>query len=188
MDILSYIFYFLWSYGVRQVITGSCLYNLNRRPNFSLNRESNNISRRKNLPEKIKCFFIILKRVLHLKLVKICNINKIQFKTSFLELLIKNDTDIGRVKGPWDGLYMQGKEVACSWGLKGQVMRRLMEYSENKKRILVDGARLIEDDSWVLLRPDRKKALFHILAESRSNDKSRELVKKYSSLIKNWQK
>jgi mannose-1-phosphate guanylyltransferase/phosphomannomutase len=105
-----------------------------------------------------------------------------------LELLIKNETDIGDVKGPWDNLYMQGKDVACSWGLKGQVMRNLMEYSESKKRILIDGARLIEGDSWVLLRPDRKKALFHILAESESNEKSKELVKKYSGLIKKWQK
>lgn len=105
-----------------------------------------------------------------------------------LELLIKNDTDIGKVRGPWDGLYMQGKEVACSWGLKGQVMRNIMEYSESQKRILVDGARLIDEDSWVLLMPDRKKALFHILAESGSNEKSKELVKKYVGLIKNWQK
>ncbi len=105
-----------------------------------------------------------------------------------LELLIKNETDIGRVRGPWDQLYMSGKEVACSWSLKGQVMRNLMEYSENKKRLLVDGVRLIEDDYWILLRPDRKKALFHILAESKSPEKSKELVKEYSGLIKKWQK
>ena len=83
---------------------------------------------------------------------------------------------------------MSGKEVACSWSLKGQVMRNLMEYSENKKRLLVDGVRLIEDDYWILLRPDRKKALFHILAESKSPEKSKELVKEYSGLIKKWQK
>ncbi|UCE66934.1 MAG: NTP transferase domain-containing protein [Candidatus Zixiibacteriota bacterium] len=105
-----------------------------------------------------------------------------------LELLIKSETDIGKVSGPWDQLYMSGKEVACSWSLKGQVMRNLMEYSENKKRLLIDGVRLIEDDYWILLRPDRKKALFHILAESRSPEKSKELVKEYSGLIKKWQK
>jgi len=105
-----------------------------------------------------------------------------------LELLIKNETDIGDVRGPWEGLHMFGKEVACSWGLKGKVMRNLMEYSEQKKRLLIDGVRLIEDSSWILLRPDRKKALFHILAESKTPEKSKELVKEYSGLIKKWQK
>ncbi|UCC80103.1 MAG: NTP transferase domain-containing protein [Candidatus Zixiibacteriota bacterium] len=105
-----------------------------------------------------------------------------------LELMIKNKTDIGKVKGPWDQLFMSGKEVACSWSLKGQVMRRLMEFSENKKRLLIDGVRIVEDDYWILVRPDRKKALFHILAESESLEKSKELVKEFSSLIKKWQK
>jgi mannose-1-phosphate guanylyltransferase/phosphomannomutase len=105
-----------------------------------------------------------------------------------LELLIRNKTDMGGIEGPWNDLYMSSKEVACSWSLKGQVMRNLIEFSEKKKRMLIDGVRLIEDDSWVLLRPDRKKALFHILAESNSREKSKELIKEYSNLIKKWQK
>lgn len=105
-----------------------------------------------------------------------------------LELLIKSGTNLGEVLGPWDKLKMVSKEVACTWGMKGQVMRNLMEYSENKERLLIDGARISVDSGWVLVRPDRKRALFQVLAESRSMDKAQEILKKYTSLIKSWQK
>jgi phosphomannomutase len=72
--------------------------------------------------------------------------------------------------------------------MKGQVMRNLMEFTENKKRLLVDGVRLTEDGAWILMRPDRRRALFQVIAESGSLEKSKELVKKYISLIKEWQK
>ncbi len=105
-----------------------------------------------------------------------------------LELLAKAGTKIGRVTGDWDRLEMAEKEVACAWAKKGQVMRHLMADSENSTRILVDGARLSVDDGWVLLRPDRKKALFYILAESYSSETAKELVKQYAKSIRNWQK
>jgi len=78
--------------------------------------------------------------------------------------------------------------VACSWGKKGQVMRALMEHSEQSERILIDGARISEDGGWVLIRPDRQKAQFQILAESGSAGEAKELVKNYVKLIKHWQK
>jgi phosphomannomutase len=105
-----------------------------------------------------------------------------------LELMIKNKTDFGNITGPWNKLHMSSKEVACSWAHKGQVMRKLMEYSESKNRLLIDGVRIINEDSWILLRPDRKKAIFHVMAESNSPEKSKELVKDFSNMIKNWQK
>jgi mannose-1-phosphate guanylyltransferase/phosphomannomutase len=105
-----------------------------------------------------------------------------------LELLSKTGMKLSQVTGDWDRLYMSEKEVACAWGKKGQVMRALMAHSERSARIIVDGVRVSEDDGWVLVRPDRKKAMFYILAESYSEDTAKELVKEYTKNIKNWQK
>jgi mannose-1-phosphate guanylyltransferase/phosphomannomutase len=105
-----------------------------------------------------------------------------------LELLTRTGQKLSQVTGDWDRLEMAEKEVACAWGKKGQVMRALMDHSERAARIIVDGVRVSEDDGWVLIRPDRKKASFYILAESYSEDTAKELVKEYTKNIKNWQK
>ncbi len=105
-----------------------------------------------------------------------------------LELLARSGKKLSQVTGDWDRLYMAEKEVACAWGKKGQVMRSLMEFSEQSARIIVDGVRVSADDGWVLIRPDRKKASFYILAESYSEETAKELVKEFVKNIKNWQK
>jgi mannose-1-phosphate guanylyltransferase/phosphomannomutase len=104
------------------------------------------------------------------------------------ELLVTAGEKIGKVTGTWDKYFMASKDVACSWGKKGQVMRSLMNYSDGMKRILVDGVRIPESDGWVLVRPDRKKAQFFVQAESVSQSGAKELVKKYVQLVRNWQK
>jgi mannose-1-phosphate guanylyltransferase / phosphomannomutase len=105
-----------------------------------------------------------------------------------LELLARTGKKLSQVTGDWDRLHIAEKEVACAWGKKGQVMRSLMAHSERAARIIVDGVRISENDGWVLVRPDRKKAAFYILAESYSDDTAKELVKEYIKNIKNWQK
>ena len=105
-----------------------------------------------------------------------------------LELLAKSGKRLSEVTGDWNRLYMAEKEVACPWAKRGQVMRSLMEHSAHSARVIVDGARVSEDDGWVLIRPDRMKAIFYILAESYSEDMAKELVKEYVKNIKNWQK
>lgn len=105
-----------------------------------------------------------------------------------LELLSITGMKLSQVTGDWDRLFMAEKEVACAWSKKGQVMRSLMAHSERSARIIVDGVRVSEDDGWVLVRPDRKKAMFYILAESYSEDTAKELVREYAKNIKNWQK
>ncbi|OGC90375.1 MAG: hypothetical protein A2W25_02145 [candidate division Zixibacteria bacterium RBG_16_53_22] len=105
-----------------------------------------------------------------------------------MELLARSGKKLSQVTGDWDRLYMAEKDVACPLAKRGQVMRSLMEHSERAARIIVDGVRVSEDDGWVLVRPDRKKAQFYILAESYSEETAKDLVKEYVKNIKNWQK
>jgi phosphomannomutase len=67
-------------------------------------------------------------------------------------------------------------------------MRSLIRHSEGLERILVDGARFSEDGCWVLVRPDRKRALFFVQAESDNSETARELAGQYAKYIKSWQK
>jgi len=105
-----------------------------------------------------------------------------------MELLAKTGKKLSQVTGDWDRLYMAEKDVACPLSKRGQVMRSLMAHSEHSARTIVDGARISEDDGWVLVRPDRKRAQFYIQAESYSEETAKELVKEYVKNIRGWQK
>jgi len=86
-----------------------------------------------------------------------------------------------------DGFHMVKRTVPCSWGKKGQVMRKLLKYTEDCRRELIDGVRIINCDSWVLVMPDRRKAYFHIFAESTKEEEAERLVEKYARKVSQWQ-
>jgi phosphomannomutase len=112
-----------------------------------------------------------------------------------LELLSKNG---GATSGPkkrslvelrteLDKYHMARKMVSCSWRKKGQVMRELLKFTEDCERELIDGVRVLNHNSWVLVVPDRRKATFHILAESIDAGQAEKLVEKYAVKVAEWQ-
>ena len=65
-------------------------------------------------------------------------------------------------------------------------MRRLIEYSEAQERLLVDGVKLIFDNSWLLVLPDPDKALCHLIAEGSNIDDIKKLLHNYANLLQAW--
>ncbi len=78
--------------------------------------------------------------------------------------------------------------VPCPWDLKGQVMRRMMEHTEGQRRQLVDGVRVLFEDSWVLVIPSVYEAIFHVYAEAPTEKQVRALIREYRALIEGWKK
>jgi hypothetical protein len=66
-------------------------------------------------------------------------------------------------------------------------MRRLITESEHKRRELIDGVRILEDDGWVLIAPDRFDAAFNIFAESTSQKVTDDLISNYRTVVENCQ-
>lgn len=104
-----------------------------------------------------------------------------------LELLARQKTDISEIRQHFEKYYTASHKVPCPWSKKGQVMRLLIENSEGKRRQLVDGVRVYEDDSWVLAAPDRQAALFTVIAESEDQHRAGELAESYRYNILKWQ-
>jgi phosphomannomutase len=107
--------------------------------------------------------------------------------TKILELMARSGKRLGDVKGRWSNIKIVSKEVPCSWTKKGLVMRRLMEHTARKERILADGVRFFRDGAYILIKPDRMKASFYVQVEAGSNDKAKKLLKFYTELVKDWQ-
>ena len=76
--------------------------------------------------------------------------------------------------------------MECPWELKGRVMRRAMEHSENFPRQLIDGVKIFLDDDWALLIPDKERPLFHIIVETDKHERSAQLALEYERLVKEW--
>ncbi len=89
-------------------------------------------------------------------------------------------------------IHLATLTVPCGWENKGKVMRRLTEDSlsgaNSVKVELIDGIKLTQSEGeWVLILPDAAEPLFHIYAESASQDEAianaREYVRKIESII-----
>ncbi|HUO58473.1 MAG TPA: mannose-1-phosphate guanyltransferase [bacterium] len=79
------------------------------------------------------------------------------------------------------------QKVPCSWEMKGTIMRHLIEDTANEKRDLIDGIKISQNGSSIMILPDADMALFHVSAEAESEKKAKELVTSYVDKIKKWQ-
>ncbi len=104
-----------------------------------------------------------------------------------LQMMAQTRGRLGHLRTNYEHLVRQTVSVPCPWSRKGTVMRRLITESVNKRRQLIDGVRIIEDDGWVLIAPDRFNAAFNIFAESKSRKVTESLISNYKSVVENCQ-
>ena len=72
------------------------------------------------------------------------------------------------------------EQVRVPWESKGAVMRRISEETRDANHVeLLDGIKIFETDSWVLVLPDAVEPLFHVYAESPEDSASQALVGRY---------
>lgn len=105
-----------------------------------------------------------------------------------LELMAKSKKRLGEVKKEQDKLFMLKDFVSCPWSKKGQVMRNLLKFTQGYNRELIDGVRIVEDDFWVLIAPDRIAASFYIISEAKDRSKAKKLIRDYKEKVMEWQK
>jgi len=103
-----------------------------------------------------------------------------------LELMARANVSIGQLNKSLPLPTLKKINVPCSWDHKGSVMRKLMEYTADKNRQLIDGVKIFEKSGWVLVMPDHERAFFHVNAESEDRKAVVQLVTEYVEKIKGW--
>jgi mannose-1-phosphate guanylyltransferase/phosphomannomutase len=72
------------------------------------------------------------------------------------------------------------EQVRVPWEAKGAVMRLISEETRDGRHVeLLDGIKIFEQDTWVLVLPDAVEPLFHVYAESQDEEEGAELVGRY---------
>jgi len=105
-----------------------------------------------------------------------------------LELIAKTSTRIGDLNLKYPQRYFLVKRnVPCPKDLKGKVMRKIMEETNDNERVLIDGVKVIyDDDTSLLLLPDRARDIFHVDAESKSKSRATMLVAEFEQKLNAW--
>jgi mannose-1-phosphate guanylyltransferase / phosphomannomutase len=76
--------------------------------------------------------------------------------------------------------------INCSWDKRGTLLRKIMEYSDNLERQLIEGVKIFFDDNSVLLIPDKETSSFLIYGESKTQTKANEITTEYKELLDTW--
>jgi mannose-1-phosphate guanylyltransferase/phosphomannomutase len=104
-----------------------------------------------------------------------------------LEMMAQTKQHLSQIRKKHEHYIRETISIPCPWARKGLVMRKIITETDNKKRQLIDGIRIFENNGWVLIAPDRMKASFNILAESRSKKDTSQLIKQYRAYVEDCQ-
>ncbi len=104
-----------------------------------------------------------------------------------LELLATFDTRLSQVVDDLPTYFMSHTVVNCPWEQKGKVMRILSEQYRESRAKPIDGIKIDLGKEWVLVLPDADRPLFHVVAESTSNEQAQALAEKYARVVSGLQ-
>ncbi len=76
--------------------------------------------------------------------------------------------------------------IPCTSEEKAAVMRNLTTSVQDDTVELIDGVRIIKDDSWILILPDAVQPLIHIYADGKTADIRDQLIDDYTLMIKKY--
>ena len=104
-----------------------------------------------------------------------------------LELLATFQMRLSEVVDDLPAYYLSSTRVTCPWEHKGKVMRILSEQYRERRAKPIDGIKIDLGKEWVLVLPDADRPLFHVVAESVSNDQAQALAEKYARVVSGLQ-
>ena len=105
-----------------------------------------------------------------------------------LEFLATQQTRLSEVVAGLPPFFLTSDDVSCPWEAKGTVMRLLIEQYKKSRIETIDGIKIwLDDRTWVLIRPDPDRPLFHVVAEAPSSAQAEEMVEKYRRVVEGLQ-
>lgn len=104
-----------------------------------------------------------------------------------LEALARSGRELSELAGLHPAMHVRQERVACPWGRKGKVMRRLMQHTEHNERQLIDGVKVWSGPrEWALVIPHSDKPYFVVTVEGPDADSAAALLDRYSGLVAMW--
>ena len=102
---------------------------------------------------------------------------------NLLALLTASGRTLSELVGAMPPVRIAHQSVHTPWDQKGMLMRTLVERSQGRELVLVDGVKVLEDDGWALVLPDPEEPLTHVWAEAPSASRAEARVAEYATRL-----
>lgn len=91
---------------------------------------------------------------------------------------------LSEIVGELPKVHIAHATVATPWEQKGLLMRSLVESVGDAEIMLIEGLKVIKEDSWILVLPDPEKPLTHVWVEAPSGREARTTSQDYIARIR----
>ena len=103
---------------------------------------------------------------------------------NLLALLTRTGRPLSDLVRTLPRVHIAHQSVHTPWEQKGTVMRNLVEHSEGRDLVLVDGVKVLEPDGWALVLPDPEEPVTHVWAEAGSDAQAGARAQEYAVRIR----
>jgi mannose-1-phosphate guanylyltransferase/phosphomannomutase len=101
-----------------------------------------------------------------------------------LQMLAQHKVRLSEIIDSLPPFHVVSTTVDCSWDNKATVMRRLQQRFAQADIQITDGIKIfLDEEEWVLARPDPDRPVFHVTAEAASTERAAELADDYGRLV-----
>jgi len=101
-----------------------------------------------------------------------------------LEMLARQQTRLSDVIAGLPPFHIASGKVDGLWETKGRIMRCLIQQFVKLRVETIDGIKIyLNDNEWVLIKPDNDTATFHLVAEARSLQAAQEIIADYGGIV-----
>jgi len=102
---------------------------------------------------------------------------------NLISLLTSTGRKLSELVAAMPPVRIAHQSVHTPWDQKGMLMRTLVERSQGRELVLVDGVKVIEDDGWALVLPDPDEPLTHVWAEAPSAARAEARAMEYGTRL-----
>jgi mannose-1-phosphate guanylyltransferase/phosphomannomutase len=102
---------------------------------------------------------------------------------NLISLLTSTGRKLSELVAAMPPVRIAHQSVHTPWDHKGMLMRTLVERSQGRELVLVDGVKVIEDDGWALVLPDPDEPLTHVWAEAPSAARAEARAVEYATRL-----
>jgi mannose-1-phosphate guanylyltransferase / phosphomannomutase len=102
---------------------------------------------------------------------------------NLISLLTSTGRKLSELVAAMPPVRIAHQSVHTPWDQKGMLMRTLVERSQGRELVLVDGVKVIEDDGWALVLPDPEQPLTHVWAEAPSAARAEARAQEYATRL-----
>jgi mannose-1-phosphate guanylyltransferase/phosphomannomutase len=105
-----------------------------------------------------------------------------------IEMLTTHERSLGQLRSDLPNVIHRRYTVRCPWGVKGALMRHLVETHATENLELIDGVKLLnyQNDNWILVLPDAGEPLVHLYANSHNRDWVDTTLREYRNLVQDF--